>query len=220
MSLHSSRVTPPVSPHEKGLPPNYALERSVTALSERAKTTGMVASRVMSNLLRLLGVLIGAALVAVGYVYAASEWKMRRSYEAPLHALRVPAVVDLEEGRRMARIVGCWAGCHGKEGEGGVEFIKGIHRNTAPTLSQVFARIQRRGTGAPDSLWREAAGRPKRHRNDFGQRSGRWATRTLPTSSPTCARSRSGRRFRANSSSSSGAAWRLPQANGAFPQSR
>jgi cytochrome c553 len=98
----------------------------------------MVASRLKSILLRVAGVLIGAALMAVGYVYAASEWKMRRTYEAPLTALHVPAAVDLEEGRRMARIVGCWEGCHGKEGEGGVEFIKGIHRNTAPTLSQVL----------------------------------------------------------------------------------
>lgn len=92
----------------------------------------------MSILLLVSGVLIGAALVAIGYVYVASEWRMRRTYEAPLTALRVPAAIDLEEGQRMAKIVGCWAGCHGKEGEGGVESIEGIHRNTAPTLSQVL----------------------------------------------------------------------------------
>jgi cytochrome c553 len=38
----------------------------------------------------------------------------------------------------MAKVVGCWAGCHGNEGEGGVDYIEGIHRNTAPTLSQVL----------------------------------------------------------------------------------
>ena len=39
---------------------------------------------------------------------------------------------------RMAKIVGCWAGCHGMEGEGGFETIEGIVRHTAPTLSQVI----------------------------------------------------------------------------------
>jgi hypothetical protein len=33
MSLPSSRVTHQVSPHEKGLVPNYALERSVKGLA-------------------------------------------------------------------------------------------------------------------------------------------------------------------------------------------
>jgi cytochrome c553 len=38
----------------------------------------------------------------------------------------------------MARVVGCWAGCHGERGEGGADTIDGIHRNTAPTLSAVL----------------------------------------------------------------------------------
>src|SRR5688572_33081478 len=38
----------------------------------------------------------------------------------------------------MARVVGCWAGCHGERGEGGADTIEGIHRNTAPTLSEVL----------------------------------------------------------------------------------
>jgi cytochrome c553 len=38
----------------------------------------------------------------------------------------------------MAKIVGCWAGCHGMEGEGGSENIEGIVRHTAPTLSAVL----------------------------------------------------------------------------------
>ena len=37
----------------------------------------------------------------------------------------------------MARIVGCWDGCHGRVGQGGHEEIRGIIRHTAPTLSQV-----------------------------------------------------------------------------------
>lgn len=63
---------------------------------------------------------------------------MRRAYDAPLTPLHPQAAVDEAEGKRMAKIIGCWAGCHGPEGEGGVESIKGIHRNTAPTLSQVL----------------------------------------------------------------------------------
>ncbi|WP_298827046.1 hypothetical protein [uncultured Piscinibacter sp.] len=38
----------------------------------------------------------------------------------------------------MAKVVGCWAGCHGKEGEGGIESIKDIHTSVAPTLSEVL----------------------------------------------------------------------------------
>jgi mono/diheme cytochrome c family protein len=37
----------------------------------------------------------------------------------------------------MAKVVGCWAGCHGVRGEGGADVIEGIHRITAPTLSEV-----------------------------------------------------------------------------------
>ncbi len=37
----------------------------------------------------------------------------------------------------MARIVGCWDGCHGRVGQGGHEEIREIVRHTAPTLSQV-----------------------------------------------------------------------------------
>lgn len=38
----------------------------------------------------------------------------------------------------MAKIVGCWAGCHGPRGEGGYEHIEGVVKHTAPTLSQVM----------------------------------------------------------------------------------
>lgn len=38
----------------------------------------------------------------------------------------------------MARIVGCWDGCHGPTGQGGSAEIKRIVRVSAPTLSQVL----------------------------------------------------------------------------------
>lgn len=71
-------------------------------------------------------------------VLAISEWKLRRSYDVPLTPLRTAASPDLAEGERMARIVGCWNGCHGQWGEGGEEKIAGILRQTAPTLSEVL----------------------------------------------------------------------------------
>ena len=95
-----------------------------------------------SNIARIFR--IGLALVAVvaallvGIVYGISEWKLRRHYDAPLEALQISAPPNLVEGERMARIVGCWDGCHGRTGQGGHNAIKGIFRNTAPTLSQVL----------------------------------------------------------------------------------
>ena len=89
-------------------------------------------------LIRALGALAGLAILAVGYVYAVSEWRMRRPYDAPLTPPRTPVAIDFAEGMRMAKIVGCWAGCHGMEGEGGDEYIEGIFKHTAPTLSAVL----------------------------------------------------------------------------------
>jgi cytochrome c553 len=78
------------------------------------------------------------AALGIASIYGISEWKMRRQYDAPLVALRIDAPLNLAEGERMARIVGCWDGCHGRTGQGGREGIKGIIRHTAPTLSQVL----------------------------------------------------------------------------------
>jgi cytochrome c553 len=80
----------------------------------------------------------GLALAALATVYAVSEWHIRRSYEAPLAPLNAASPPNPAAGEHMARVVGCWAGCHGLEGEGGTERIDGIFSNTAPTLSQVI----------------------------------------------------------------------------------
>lgn len=86
-----------------------------------------------------LGIALAITLAGVGVaaIYGISEWKLQRRYEAPLEALRAKTAPDVAEGERMARIVGCWDGCHSRRGEGGYEQIKGIFRHTAPTLSQV-----------------------------------------------------------------------------------
>jgi cytochrome c553 len=72
-------------------------------------------------------------------LFSASEWKLRRTHDVPLTALRVePASRNLPEGERMAKIVGCWAGCHGATGQGGSVDMGGYYHVTAPTLSSVL----------------------------------------------------------------------------------
>lgn len=88
-----------------------------------------------SELGRLLGALAGLALSGTIGIYGLSEWKLSRSYDAPLVALRAGIIGDPVAGERMARIVGCWAGCHGPRGEGGSDRIAGLYRITAPTLA-------------------------------------------------------------------------------------
>ena len=90
---------------------------------------------------RLAIALIALVVLAVGYIYAASEWMLRRKYDEapqPLAALASPTEADLAEGERLSMIVGCWAGCHGKKGEGGTEEAPGIFEATAPTMSDVL----------------------------------------------------------------------------------
>jgi mono/diheme cytochrome c family protein len=100
------------------------------------------ASRSLARILvRGTGVLAAAVLLVAVGLYAASEWMIRRTYDAPLEAVpSVSAASDLEEGRRLAIIVGCWAGCHGMEGEGDTLNVPGIYRVTGPTLSSVLPR--------------------------------------------------------------------------------
>jgi cytochrome c553 len=91
---------------------------------------------------KFLGIAISTILVflaiAYGAVIALSEWVLQRTYQAPTTELSPPAYVDLNEGKRMAQIVGCLNGCHGQNGEGGYEEIKGLFKNTAPTLSDII----------------------------------------------------------------------------------
>ncbi|MGH8130752.1 MAG: c-type cytochrome [Steroidobacteraceae bacterium] len=77
-------------------------------------------------------------ILATASILAISEWKLRKEFDAPLTPLRAQTALDPAEGMRMAKIVGCWAGCHGMEGEGGKERIEGIFTHTAPTLSAVL----------------------------------------------------------------------------------
>ncbi|MGH8196752.1 MAG: c-type cytochrome [Steroidobacteraceae bacterium] len=94
-------------------------------------------SRAVSIMVRVAGIAGAIAVLFLVGIFAVSEWKMRRTYDAPLVPLRAAVPADPDAGAHMARVVGCWAGCHGREGEGGFEEIEGIHKSAAPTLSQV-----------------------------------------------------------------------------------
>ena len=86
-----------------------------------------------------LGFAAGVVVLTIAGVFAASEWKLRRSHDAPIEPLpAVSTAADLEEGQRLAIIVGCWAGCHGMQGEGDTMEAPGIFRVTGSTLSHVL----------------------------------------------------------------------------------
>lgn len=82
--------------------------------------------------------LAGFGLTFVLVVYGASAWKFSRTYDIALEEPVRSLEPDASQGERMARIVGCWAGCHGVTGEGGIEEIPGIRRITAPPLGAVI----------------------------------------------------------------------------------
>jgi cytochrome c553 len=83
--------------------------------------------------------LAGLGVAGVGVVYAASEWKLRRAHALPTAAFDIGRLrPDLAEGRRKSQVLGCWAGCHGREGEGGSIDMDGYYSVSAPTLSSVL----------------------------------------------------------------------------------
>lgn len=113
----------------------------------------------MRRLRRFLGLalagLAALALVAAGLVYARAEWLMRRNYDVPLIDFEAPQdPVSVAEGERLARLRGCFGGCHGRELEGGLLFQEDwVGSVVAPDLTRVAAthsdaeleRVIRRG---------------------------------------------------------------------------
>jgi cytochrome c553 len=86
----------------------------------------------------VVGLIVLVSLVVAG-VYAGSEWLLYRRHDVPLAPFDAKSTAaDSREGRRLAILVGCLEGCHGREGQGGVEDAPGIFRATAPTLSAVL----------------------------------------------------------------------------------
>jgi cytochrome c553 len=97
--------------------------------------------RIARLLLWSAAVLGGVTVFLIAIIYAGSEWLLRRRHDvSPSPIQTASSAADLEEGQRLAIIVGCWEGCHGPRGEGGIEEAHGIFRITAPTLSDVLPR--------------------------------------------------------------------------------
>lgn len=88
---------------------------------------------------RIVVAVAALALIAVAAVYAGSEHVLRRQHAIAVDtALRLPSSSDDVEARRQAVLIGCYAGCHGPTGEGKTRVEPGIHRITAPSLTEVL----------------------------------------------------------------------------------
>jgi hypothetical protein len=89
--------------------------------------------------------LAGSVLVALllaGGVYLGSGRILRRTYAVGLMAVTLPRnSAALVEGERLARVRGCFGGCHGERFEGSVFFDEpGVARLVAPNLTEAAAR--------------------------------------------------------------------------------
>jgi mono/diheme cytochrome c family protein len=82
---------------------------------------------------------LGATLLvasAIFLLYGISEWQLRRTYDAPLVALRVPVdPARAGEGERMSHTFGC-SGCHQAAGNVLAEIPNVVHL-VAPNLTRV-----------------------------------------------------------------------------------
>ena len=93
--------------------------------------------RVLAIFLTLVGMTSGAIALTL---FGIAEWKLRRSHDIALVALKAEVESpDTMEGERLSKIVGCWAGCHGKKGQGGSLDMDGYYSVTAPNLSSVVS---------------------------------------------------------------------------------
>jgi len=81
-------------------------------------------------------------LLAVAYVYVASERILRRTYTVALTPITLPDdSTALIEGERLAGVRGCFGGCHGVRFEGKVFFDDPkVARLVAPNLTDAAAR--------------------------------------------------------------------------------
>jgi len=105
-----------------------------------------------------LGGLAVIVCVAAAGVYTTAEIGMRRTYEAQPVSLQIPDDAEsIAEGERLARLRGCYGGCHGTTLEGRVFFQERfVATIPAPNLTQVvqaysdeeLERVIRRGIRA------------------------------------------------------------------------
>ena len=103
----------------------------------------------MPRILRVLGytggTLAAVLLVAVVFVYARSEWLMRRRWNIPASEIAVPGdSTAIARGERLVSVRGC-NGCHGSRLEGvSLADIPHVGRLVSPNI----AALARRYTGA------------------------------------------------------------------------
>jgi mono/diheme cytochrome c family protein len=78
----------------------------------------------------------GLALLVIAAFYASSEYIIKQHYTAEPRALNLADVETLPgEGERLARVFGCYRGCHGQHMEGSVAFEDpAFLRAVAPSL--------------------------------------------------------------------------------------
>jgi mono/diheme cytochrome c family protein len=98
------------------------------------------------RLLRWLGwtaaALVVLALLAAAGIYVGSERVLRRTYDVALSDIAVPdSPLTTAEGERLARLRGCFGGCHGSRFEGHLFFDQpNVARLVAPSLTKAAAR--------------------------------------------------------------------------------
>jgi cytochrome c553 len=91
---------------------------------------------VLRALLAASGLLV---LISAAALFGTAEWKLRHTHDVPLTPLKAGSVpADYTEGERLSKIVGCWAGCHGKTGQGGTIDMDGYYSISAPNLNSVI----------------------------------------------------------------------------------
>ena len=104
---------------------------------------GSAIRRVLKWSAIVLGVIVGLALLAAGYVYFGSQRIVNRTYDIAGVEVSLPTdSLSLAEGQRLATIRGCFNGCHGEGVDGQVFFDEpGLARLVAPNLTQVAAQL-------------------------------------------------------------------------------
>ena len=85
----------------------------------------------------------GLAIVAIAFIWIGGGRIVDKVYDLPASTfVSDPAIADLEEGKRLAIVRGCYDGCHG-EGAGGDVFNDDLvfGRITAPDLTRAFTEM-------------------------------------------------------------------------------
>lgn len=90
-----------------------------------------------------LGGIVVLALIAVAAIWIRSEMSLRKVWEVPAGGFTtVTDSATIAEGGRLARIRGCWDGCHGVGASGEVFFDEpGVARVIAPDLTKAVRSL-------------------------------------------------------------------------------